>query len=209
MEKTLARIGYAMIKNSTPEGVEYNAPIYLESTKAGGREISSEPQGSLQEVDADGIIVMSHDVNGGYTHNLTLLDILDSVDKDWLNKRILEDGSVVEVADGKVAPRFALIVAKETLNDDKLYNIDIYFNTTASRYTKNAKSNKPGEEIDFEFPQYSLTSRPLEVSKIVHQKLKSDTLPATIEVPSLPDDSSDSSTDNSSASTDNSGSDGE
>ena len=188
MEKTLAHIGYAMITDSTPSAVTYGNVTWLDSDKAGGREISSEPQGELQEEHADGKIVLSYDTNGGYNHNLTLLDILDSVDEDWLNKRVLEDGTVVEVADNKVPSRFALLVAKETLNGDKTYMVDIYPNTVASRYSKNSKSQKPGEPIDFEFPQYSLKSRPLETNKIVTWKVYCDELPSTVVMPTLPAD---------------------
>ena len=187
LEKTLAHIGYAMITAASASGITYDNVAWLESTKAGGREISSEPQGELQEEHADGVIVFSHDTNGGYKHNLTLLSALDSVDKDWLGKIELADGSIVEVADGHVQPRFALLVAKELINEDKLYAVDIYYNTTASRYTKSAKSNKPGENIDFEFPQYSLSSRPIETNKVVTQKMYCDTLPTTINLPTLPE----------------------
>lgn len=198
LEKTLARIGYAMITASTPSSVTYGPVNWLDSTKAGGREISSEPQGELQEEHADGIIVFSSDINGGYKHNLTLLSVLDSVDKDWLNKVELEDGSIAEFADGNPAPRFALLVAKETIDGDNIYNVETYYNTTASRYTKNSKSHKPGDPIDFEFPQYSLTSRPSEVNKLVYTKKGYDQLPATVTLPSRPaaDDNSDNNDNN-------------
>ncbi len=191
MEKTLRRIGYAMITASTPSSVTYGNVTWLDSDKAGGREISSEPQGELQEEHADGYVVLSFNNNGGYTHNLTLLDILDSVDADWLNKIVLADGTVVEVADNKTPPRFALLVAKELINGDKLYSVDTYYNTVASRYTKNSKSQKPGEAIEFEFPQYNLTSRPLEGSGIVHSKQECDTLPTTVTIPVLPSEDDD------------------
>ena len=209
MIKTISKIGYAMRDESSPGAIAFKPIVWLESKKAGGREITSEPVGSLQSVDADGINVFDININGGYNHQLTLLSILDSVDKDWLHKRILSDGTVVEVADNKPAPRFALLVANETINDDHLYNIEVYPNTTADRYTKSSKSNPPGEEIDFEFPQYSLNSRPMETNKISSFTLKCDELPETLSMPDISDDSSGSSTDNSSASTDNSDSDGE
>ena len=80
IEKTIARIGYAMITAATASAITYGNLTWLESEKAGGREISSEPQGELQEEHADGKVVMSYDNNGGYKHNLTLLAALDSVD---------------------------------------------------------------------------------------------------------------------------------
>lgn len=192
MESGLRFIGYAMIKNSSPEGVEYDPAKWLDNEAAGGREIRSTPQGSLQEVDAGSRIVLSFNRNDGYEHSLTLLDILDDVDKDWLNKKTTSSGSTLEVADNKPNPRFALLVAKETFNADHLYNVDIYFNTTASRYEKGAKSHKPGEDYDFEFPQYTLTSRPLETNNYVCHKIECDELPTTIVMPTIP--SSESST---------------
>lgn len=196
IEKTIARIGYAMITAATASTITYGNLTWLESEKAGGREISSEPQGELQEEHADGKVVLSYDNNGGYKHNLTLLAALDSVDKDWLNKVELEDGSIVEVADNRVLQRFALAVAKELINGDKLYAVDIYFNTTASRYTKSVKSHKPGENLDLEFPQYNLTSRPLETNKVVCQTIYCDELPSSVTVPTLPESEQDDEDDN-------------
>lgn len=197
IEKTIARIGYAMITAATASAITYGNLTWLESEKAGGREISSEPQGELQEEHADGKVVFSFDNNGGYKHNLTLLAALDSVDKDWLNKIELDDGSIVEVADNRVPKRFALMVAKELINADKLYAVDIYYNTTASRYTKAVKSHKPGENLDLEFPQYNLTSRPLETNKLVCRTVYCDELPTTVTVPTLsePEEEEDNSND--------------
>lgn len=189
MEKTIAKVGYAVLNTNVAGEVSYGNINWFESTKAGGREISADPQGDLQKVEADGIYALAFNNNGGYNIKLTLLDIIDDIQTDWLGKTILNDGTIVEVADSSAPPRFALVVAKETINGDKIYNVDTYYNCTASRNAKSAKSAKPGEALDLEFPQFDIASIPLETNKLVHTEKGYDTLPTTITVPTIPEPS--------------------
>lgn len=189
MEKTIAKVGYAVLNTNSSGEISYGDVNWFESTKAGGREISADPQGELQEVEADGIVALALNNNGGYNITLTLLDIIDDINTDWLGKKKLNDGTIVEVADASTPPRFALLVAKETINGDKIYNVDTYYNCTASRNGKSAKSSKPGEAIDFEFPQFNIAARPRETDKIVHSEKGYDVLPSQVAVPTIPEGS--------------------
>lgn len=184
MNKTIAKVGYAPLKTSGTE-VSYENIVWFESAKAGGREISAEPQGELEEYAADGITALQFANNGGYQINLTLLDIIDDVETAWLGNVKNSDGTIVEVADAKVPPRFALVVAKEALNSEKIYDIDTYFNCIAQRPSRNAKTSEPDGKLDLEFPQFTISARPLETNKLIVAHSHADELPEEVTIPSL------------------------
>ena len=95
LNKTIARIGYAMITEESDASTTYENPItYLESGAAGGREIKSSPKGEVIEIDADGILAVGGEINSGYDHDLTTLAIIDDLREKWLGRTIVSDGNI-------------------------------------------------------------------------------------------------------------------
>jgi phi13 family phage major tail protein len=115
METTIAKVGYAMLTESDGK-ISYDKIKWFKSEEAGGREITAEPNGDTIKIYADGRPVVQAIGNDGYNITLILLDIIDDVQGDWFNKKILSNGSVLETAEIKESPRFALVVAKELFN---------------------------------------------------------------------------------------------
>ncbi len=108
INKTIARVGYAMITSESNAGVEYDENItWFESGEAGGREFKATAVGNTFTLDADGIIVLGGEVNNGYDIELTLLALIDEIKEKWLGRQKTADGHV-ETGGVVSYPKFAL-----------------------------------------------------------------------------------------------------
>jgi phi13 family phage major tail protein len=182
MNSTIAKIGYATLTEESENKFSYGDLKYFVSTEAGGREISAEPEGEEKSVYADGITVANVITNNGYKINLTLLSIVDDVEKDWFGNDVSTDGNTIIEKGGASTPkRFALVAAKERYNADTLYEIDTYICCTASRPTRDDKTSEGS--FDPNFPQFSISSIPRPDNKITRITTYADELPTSITIP--------------------------
>ena len=62
MNKTIAKVGYAMLTETTAGTITYDKVKWFKSDKAGGRTVGAEPSGESTTVYADGLPAVS------YTH---------------------------------------------------------------------------------------------------------------------------------------------
>lgn len=179
--KTIARVGYAPITERNAAGYTYGDIVWFETDEAGGRNIESTPQGEQFEIEADGVIVSQGEVNSGYQHSLELLGIVDDVRENWLGMAKTATGHIEKV-DNKELPRFALVVANETFNGSKKYQIWTYFDSQVSeRPTLTSKTQ--AKNFDPDFPTYTIVSVPRISDKIIRAEDFVDTLPTTIAEP--------------------------
>lgn len=181
MNKTIAKVGYAMLTESSTGEITYGKPKWFDSDKAGGRTIGAEPVGDSNTIYADGLPIIIASNNSGYTISLELISIVDDIEKDWFGNAEATEGGVVEKGGIKVMPRFALLAAKETYNGDKLYEIDTYFDCVASRASRNDKTSEGS--FDPQFPTFTITSKPRPDNNFVRYTNYADTLPETVTVP--------------------------
>lgn len=179
--KTIARVGYAPITKRNAAGYTYGDIVWFETDEAGGRNIESTPQGEQFEIEADGVIVSQGEVNSGYQHSLELLGIVDDVREKWLGMAKTATGHIEKV-DNKELPRFALVVANETFNGAKKYQIWTYFDSQVSeRPTLTSKTQ--AKNFDPDFPTYTIVSVPRINDKIIRAEDFVDTLPTAITDP--------------------------
>ena len=190
LKKTIARVGFAPITH-TANGDTYGNVNWLESTEAGGREYSAEPQGNPVTIYSDGIAVVDVANNAGYNISLTLLSLIDQLEIDWLDNKRTVDGGVLEVGGFHKSPRFALLVAQETLDGEHTYEIDTYFNCTAKRPNRTGKTSQ-GDNYDPDFPQFSITAKRSLDGEGTRWTTWSDTLPTTVSIPEIATSSSNS-----------------
>lgn len=186
MKKSIARVGIALIENPGTETEAIGEYTWLESEKAGGREYSAEPQGESTEVYADGRSVFSLNENNGYNITLTLLAIIDKIAIDILGRKKTKEG-IAEYADGKEAPRFALALAEDDTEGNRV--ISQYPNCQISgRPSKNGKTSEGS--FDPQFPQFAIAARPRAKDKLVcHEITKKQTeeLPTEFVEPTEPE----------------------
>lgn len=182
MIKTIARVGYAKLIEDAEGNITYSSPVtWFKSKEAGGREFSAEPNGEVAKIEADGQYIYNAEDNQGYDINLTLIDIIDNIDKDWLGNTVTDEG-VFEYNNNNEKPRFALLVANETLAGKTKYSVDIYYNCMVSgRPTRNSKTS--AGTIDPNFPEYKISSYPLPDSKLVRSTKLLDSLPTSVVLP--------------------------
>lgn len=182
MNKTIAKVGYAKLIEDTEGNITYGNVIWFKSKEAGGREFAAEPNGEMTPIEADGQYIYNAENNQGYNIKLTLIDIIDNIDEDWFGN-VVNENEILEYSNNKEKPRFALLVASETLAGKTKYSVDTYFNCmVSSRPTRNSKTS--AGTIDPTFPEYSISSYPLLDSGLVRSTKALDTLPTTITTPS-------------------------
>lgn len=181
MERTIAKVGYAPIETGSASKETYGSVTWLESELSGGREYSAEPTGEALEVYADGIVVYSSEENTGYTVKLTLLALIDKVEKDWLGFVVDNTKkSVAEYANGGERPRFALLVS---VADDKWKeSVVTYYNCQVSKRPSHTVKSSEGK-LDPQFAEFEITARPRKSDHLVRYKLPVDTLPTTVPIP--------------------------
>lgn len=174
MDKTVAAIGYAPITVSASGGTTYGDVMWLESTEQGCRSFKADPEGSLKEIYADGMVVRAHMGNNGYSIALTTIAALDDVEVAWYGKIVTADNGLLETNKETGLKEFALFEVRE---DEKgKYKTTVYYRCYASQ--RLSKESKTWEgEFDPVFPEHSLASRPREDGNICFTK-SFDTLAA-------------------------------
>lgn len=181
MIKTIAKVGYAKLNEDAESNITYDPVTWFKSKEAGGREFSAEPNGEVAKIEADGQYIYNAEDNQGYDISLTLIDIIDNIDKDWLGNIVTDEG-VFEYNNNEEKPRFALVVANETLAGKTKYSVDTYYNCmVSSRPTRSSKTS--AGNIDPNFPEYKISSYPLPDIKLVRNTKLLDTLPTSISLP--------------------------
>lgn len=184
MNKTIAKVGYAMLTETTEGKITYGEVKWFKSDKAGGRTVGAEPSGESTTVYADGLPVIVANNNAGYNISLELIAIVDDIEKDWYGNAEATEGGFIEKGGISVLPRFALLVAKERYDSDKLYEIDTYFDCVAStRATRNDKTSEGN--FDPQFPTFTITSKPRPDNDFVRYTSYEDTLPTAVVIPTV------------------------
>lgn len=182
MNKTLAKVGYALIASNAETPYTYGTPIYFKSKEAGGRNVSAEPNGEPTTIYADGLPVIVAEENAGYNISVELISIIDDIETAWLGNTKAADGTIIEKNSSSEPPRFALIVAKERFNAETKYAIDIYLNCAVSKRPSRKDKTSEGK-LDFEFPTFDIAAAPREDNKYVRITLYADELPTKITLP--------------------------
>lgn len=81
MNKTIRKVGYAVLTESSTGEITYGKPVWFKSDKAGGRSIGAEPIGDSNTIYADGLPIIVASANGGYTISLELISAVDDIEK--------------------------------------------------------------------------------------------------------------------------------
>lgn len=183
MNKTIRKVGYAVLKESSTGEITYDKPVWFKSDEAGGRSIGAEPIGDSNTIYADGLPIIVASANGGYTISLELISAVDNIEKDWFGNDEATEGGIIEKGGIKVMPRFALLAAKETYKGDKLYEIDTYFDCTAARAGRNDKTSEGS--FDPQFPTFTITAKPRHDNDFVRYTSYADTLPENVATPTV------------------------
>lgn len=182
MNKTIAKVGYAMLTEGSDGTVTYDGVNWFKSDKAGGRSVSASPEGESTTIYADGLPIIVSNSNSGYKISLELVSIIDDIEKDWFGNTLTTDGNIIEKGGISVLPRFALLVAKETYDKSKLYEIDTYCDCTASARANREDKTSEGK-FDPQFPTYEITAKPRPDNNYVRYTSYADTLPETVTMP--------------------------
>ena len=184
MNKTLARVGYAPIKEMTTENTTYGDIKWFESEKSGGREYRMSPEGESKPIYADGKSVIDIVDHAGHSGSVTLIDVLDDIEEDWYGNKKTATGGIIECSGITKQPHFALVIAQETLNGDKKYQIDTYYNCTATSHERSGKTIE-GEGFDPDFPEIPIVARDRIDGKGSHGVEYVDELPTKVIEPTL------------------------
>lgn len=166
MKQSIRNVGYIPI-TETGKAVSYGDIIYFATAEAGGREYSSNPKGDIQKEYANGELAFSVDNNAGYDIDLTLLDLIDDVEKNWYGKELVTGNynGVAEYADSKELPKFALIIHEDTT--DGAGKISFYpYCQVSSRTSKSGKTKEEGA-FDFAFAQHKIIASPRPTDQLV------------------------------------------
>lgn len=157
MKTKLVNVGYAPIISVTKEKTTYGEPGYFAAAKAGGREYSASAKGEAKTVYANSQLVYGGEENDGYEIKLTLIDIIDDIETNWLGNVVANNG-VLEKTTNKERPRFALILSDKDTSDigktTTFYNCQV-----SSRPDKKGKTAEEGKWDD-QFVEYTIKSSP-------------------------------------------------
>lgn len=165
LKKGLIACGYAMLTESEETGaITYADVIWLPSIVAGSREYSAEPRGEMTSVYADSRIVHADNDNDGYDITLTLLNICDNVETDWLN-HVAKSNGMAEYADSGEFSRFALILVENTT--DGVGKTTIFYDCRCSKRPSLSGKTKEGSGFEYAFAEYALVSSPRPTDALV------------------------------------------
>lgn len=179
MNKTIAKVGFAPLTFGSDSTESYDDVKWFDSKKGGGREVTADPNGESFKIYADGIPAVSGEDNAGYNIKLQLIAILDYLHIDWFGFEKTAEGAIVEKADAKERPRFALFVAKERYNADTKYEVDIYLNCIVSK--RPGRNDKTSEgKFDPQFPDIEISSEPRISDKVIRITVYTDELPTEV-----------------------------
>lgn len=136
------------------------APFKWINTKmAGTRELNFSPKGNFKEVWADGVVAYTSATNGGYEGTMTTIDLCDDINTDWYDLTIDEEGIMIEVAETKESPKFAILQLREsTTNPEGITEIYPYCYVT-DRHDIKRKTKEDGE-MNYEFIEHKLRAAP-------------------------------------------------
>lgn len=157
MKTGLVEVGYAPITAQSATATTYGTPTYFEAAEAGGREYKITPSGNVKKIYANSIAVYEAEGNDGYDIELTLIDIIDDIETDWLGRTEYSNG-MLEKSDDTEKPRFALILSDDatggTGKTETFYNCIV-----TERPEINGKTKENGEWED-QFPVYKIHASP-------------------------------------------------
>lgn len=102
MNKTIRKVGYAVLTEGSTGEITYGTPIWFKSDEAGGRSIGAEPIGDSNTIYADGLPIIVASANGGYTISLELISAVDNIEKDWFGNDEATEGGIIEKGGIKV-----------------------------------------------------------------------------------------------------------
>ncbi len=162
MKTGLVRCGYALLTIGSGGAATWGTPKYFADAEAGTREYSAEPKGDVHAVWANSVLVYQGNKNSGYDINLTLIDFIDDVAKDWYSDNTAAmDGhtGLAEMGHVTERPHFALILSEETTNG--VGKTTIFFNCCAGKKPSIAGKTAEDGDWDDQFPEYSLVSAPV------------------------------------------------
>lgn len=182
MKKQLVKVGYAPAVMSPDGSMTYEEIIKLETTLSGGREYSAEPVGDTTEVYADSVSVYTDEANNGYDIKLTLIALIDKVEKEWLGFAVDESGKTTdEYANAPARPRFALLVADATT--DGKGEITVFYNCQVSKRPGISGKTAEAGKFDPQYQEFEIAARPRISDGLVRRKLAGNALPSKVPEP--------------------------
>lgn len=154
VEYGLENVYIAFLTEST---VTYGTPVSI----PGAVTLSLDPEGGQTTFYADNIAYHVVTTNNGYSGELTMALVPDSVLADMLDWHLDDHGMLVEVADGVPAP-FALLFE---VAGDAAKRRNVYYKCTASRpkveHTTKTESTEPATTA------LSVTITPIEIANVL------------------------------------------
>lgn len=170
MKKGITGIAYAMAHYDKQAGtLTYDAPRYLPSAVAGGREYSANPRGDSQKVYADSIAVYGDTINDGYDLDLTLLSTFDNQFREDLLNEVDDGNGIAEYANVTEFPYMAIIIHEDTSDGVGLTSV-YYYCQASGRPSDSGKTAEQGN-FDFEFPQYPIVASPRPTDRLVRYQI--------------------------------------
>lgn len=170
MKKGITGIAYAMAHYDKQAGtLTYDAPRYLPSAVAGGREYSADPRGDSQKVYADSIAVYGDTINDGYDLGLTLLSTFDNQFREDLLNEVDDGNGIAEYANVTEFPYMAIIIHEDTSDGVGLTSV-YYYCQASGRPSDSGKTAEQGN-FDFEFPQYPIVASPRPTDRLVRYQI--------------------------------------
>lgn len=170
MKKGITGIAYAMAHYDKQAGtLTYDAPRYLPSAVAGGREYSANPRGDSQKVYADSIAVYGDTINDGYDLDLTLLSTFDNQFREDLLNEVDDGNGIAEYANVNEFPYMAIIIHEDTSDGVGLTSV-YYYCQASGRPSDSGKTAEQGN-FDFEFPQYPVVASPRPTDRLVRYQI--------------------------------------
>lgn len=170
MKKGITGIAYAMAHYDKQAGtLTYDAPRYLPSAVAGGREYSANPRGDSQKVYADSIAVYGDTINDGYDLDLTLLSTFDNQFREDLLNEVDDGNGIAEYANVTEFPCMAIIIHEDTSDGVGLTSV-YYYCQASGRPSDSGKTAEQGN-FDFEFPQYPVVASPRPTDRLVRYQI--------------------------------------
>lgn len=144
--------------NST---VSYDAIINLATRTCGTRSYKATAKGETKEIYADGILITSDTIDGGYDIDWETVSLLDWVlyEKCYgMRKTTGDKEGIVETADGKEMPHFGLLFYEETKDGEGVTTFFPWVQGT-QRPDLSGKTAEGGA-FDPEFPHVKATASP-------------------------------------------------
>ena len=170
MKKGITGIAYAMAHYDKQAGtLTYDAPRYLPSAVAGGREYSANPRGDSQKVYADSIAVYGDTINDGYDLDLTLLSAFDNQFREDLLNEVDDGNGIAEYANVTEFPYMAIIIHEDTSDGVGLTSV-YYYCQASGRPSDSGKTAEQGN-FDFEFPQSPVVASPRPTDRLVRYQI--------------------------------------